>query len=145
MRCLRARSSNGNRAKICAESTKSSGSLGYFRLEPVALGRETEAMQTAERCETITGDHLRMKQYDEHWNHWMLAFCARFLGRKEEAYQHMHLAFVNGDVAFLGWLPDGPSLQVFKPDQEFQAILSERNRQNVGKRARIIALEKSQQ
>jgi eukaryotic-like serine/threonine-protein kinase len=110
-----------------------------------ALGRETEARQTAERCETITGDHLRMKQYDEHWNHWMLAFCARFLGRKEEAYQHMHLAFVNGDVAFLGWLPDGPSLQVFKPDQEFQAILSERNRQNVGKRARIIALEKSQQ
>jgi eukaryotic-like serine/threonine-protein kinase len=69
-----------------------------------ALGRETEARQTAERCETIARDHLTTKKYDEHWNHWRLAFCARFLGRKEEAYQQMHDSFVDGDVAFLGWL-----------------------------------------
>ena len=110
-----------------------------------SLGRETEARQTAERCETIAGDHLRMKQYDEHWNHWMLAFCARFLGRKEEAYLHMREAFVNGDVAFLGWLPDSPSLQVFKPDPEFQVILSERKKQNAAKRSRILAIENSYQ
>jgi eukaryotic-like serine/threonine-protein kinase len=107
-----------------------------------SLGRETEARQTAERCETMARDHLTTKKYDEHWNHWMLAFCARFLGRKEEAYQHMHDSFVNGDVAFLGWLPDGPSLQVFKPDPEFQAILAERDKQNVQKRARILSIEK---
>jgi len=110
-----------------------------------ALGRETEARQSAERCETMARDHLRMKKYDEHWSHWMLAFCARFLGRKEEAYQHMHDSFVNGDVAFLGWLPDGPSLQVFKLDREFQATLAERDKRNVGKRARILLIEKSQQ
>jgi hypothetical protein len=110
-----------------------------------ALGRETEARQTAERCETIARDDLTMKKYDEHWNHWILAFCARFLGRKQEAYQQMHESFVNGDVAFLGWLPDGPSLQIFKPDPEFQAILAERDKQNAGKRVRILAIEKSYQ
>jgi hypothetical protein len=52
---------------------------------------------------------------------------------------------VNGDVAFLGWLPDGPSLQVFKPDPEFQAILAEMEKQNAGKRAQILAIEKSYQ
>jgi hypothetical protein len=108
-----------------------------------ALGRESEARQTVERCEAIARDHLTMKQYDEHWTHWILAFCARFLGRKEEAYQHVKQAFVNGDVAFLGWLPDSPSLKVFETDPEFQAILAERTKQNAGKRARILKVEKS--
>ena len=86
-----------------------------------------------------------MKKYDEHWNHWLLAFCARFLGRKEEAYQHVRESFVSGDVAFLGWLPDGPSLQPFKSDPEFQAILAEKDKQNARKRARILATEKGYQ
>jgi hypothetical protein len=110
-----------------------------------ALGRETEARQTAERCETIASADLTMKKYDEHWNHWILAFCARFLERKEEAYQHMRESFVNGDVALLGWLADSPSLQIFKPDPEFQAILAERDKQNAGKRTRILATEKGYQ
>ena len=110
-----------------------------------ALGRETEARETAENCESIVRDHLAKKKYDQHWNHWILAFCARFLGRKEEAYQQMRESFVNGDVAFLGWLPDGPSLQVFKADPEFQTFLSEREKQNAKKRARIFATEKSYQ
>jgi len=41
-----------------------------------ALGRETEARETIERCRTIAGEALAMKKYDEHWNHWLLAFCA---------------------------------------------------------------------
>ena len=110
-----------------------------------ALGRETDARQTAQRCESMARDDLTMKKYDEHWNHWILAFCARFLGRKEEAYQQMHQSFVNGDVAFLGWLPDGPSIQIFKADPEFQAILAERDQQNARKRVRILAIEKSYQ
>jgi Tfp pilus assembly protein PilF len=52
-----------------------------------ALGRETEARETVEHCQTIASEALAMKKYDEHWNHWLLAFCARFLGYKEEAYQ----------------------------------------------------------
>jgi hypothetical protein len=110
-----------------------------------ALGRETEARETVERCQTIANSALAMKRYDEHWNHWILAFCARFLGRKEEAYQQMRESFVDGDVAFLGWLPDGPSLQLFKPDSEFQVILAEQSKQNTRKRARILATEKGYQ
>jgi serine/threonine protein kinase len=94
-----------------------------------ALERETEARQTVEHCETIARNDLVTKKYDEHWNHWILAFCARFLGRKEEAYQNMRESFVNGDVAFLGWLPDGPSLQIFKADLSSKPLLlSGRNR-----------------
>jgi len=48
-------------------------------------------------------------------------------------------------VAFLGWLPDGPSLQIFKGDPEFQAILAGMDKQNAGKRTRILATEKSYQ
>jgi hypothetical protein len=132
--------------KQAGDSQKGRDPATLYMPEAIALrsrGRETEARQTAERCETIASDDLAMKKYDEHWNHWILAFCARFLGRKEQAYQHMRESFVNGDVAFLGWLPDGPSLQVFKPDPEFQAILAERDKKNAGKRARIFAIEKS--
>jgi serine/threonine protein kinase/Tfp pilus assembly protein PilF len=109
------------------------------------LGRETEARQTVERCESTATNYLAMKKYDEHWNHWILAFCARFLGRKEEAYQHVRESFVNGDVAFQGFLPDSPSFWLFKPDPEFQAILAERSKQNARKRARILAIEKNYQ
>jgi serine/threonine protein kinase/Tfp pilus assembly protein PilF len=108
-----------------------------------SLGREIEAKQTAERCESIARDDLTKQKYDQHWSHWMLAFCARFLGRKEEAYQQMHESFVNGDVAFLGWLPDGPSVQIFKSDAEFQAILSKRDQLNAEKRSRILAIERN--
>jgi hypothetical protein len=107
------------------------------------LGRDSEARQTVERCESIASNSLAMKKYDEHWNHWLLAFCTRFLGRKGEAYQHVRESFTNGDVAFLGLLPDTPALQIFKPDPEFQAILAERGKQNALKRARILAIEKS--
>jgi hypothetical protein len=48
-------------------------------------------------------------------------------------------------VAFLGWLPDSPSLQVLKSAPEFQVILSERKKQNAGKRSQIIAIENSYQ
>jgi TolB-like protein/Tfp pilus assembly protein PilF len=107
------------------------------------LGRETEARQTAERCESMASNYLAIKKYDEYFNHWILAFCARLLGRKEEAYQHVRESFTKGDVAFQGFLPDSPSFWLFKPDPEFQAILAERSKQNARKRARILAIEKS--
>jgi hypothetical protein len=44
------------------------------------LGRETEARQTVERRESMASNYLAMKKYDEYFNHWLLAFCARFLG-----------------------------------------------------------------
>jgi serine/threonine protein kinase/Tfp pilus assembly protein PilF len=107
------------------------------------LGREAEARQTVERCESMASNYLATKKYDEYFNHWLLAFCARFLGRKEEAYQHVRESFTKGDVVFQGFLPDAPSSWIFKPDPEFQAILVERSKQNARKRARILEIEKS--
>jgi serine/threonine protein kinase/Tfp pilus assembly protein PilF len=109
------------------------------------LGREAEATETVERCEGMASRNLVLKKYDEHFNNWILAFCARFLGRKEEAYRYVNESFRNGDVSFLGWLPDTPSIWIFKPDAEFQAILAERNKENVRKRTRILAIEKGYQ
>jgi eukaryotic-like serine/threonine-protein kinase len=107
------------------------------------LGRETEARQTVERCESMASNYLATQKYDEYFNHWLLAFCARFLGRKEEAYQQIRESFTKGDVVFQGFLPDAPSAWIFKPDPEFQAILVERSEQNTRKRTRILAIEKS--
>jgi TolB-like protein len=107
------------------------------------LGRETEARQAVERCESMASNYLATKKYDEYFNHWLLAFCARFLGRKEEAYKHVQESFTKGDVIFQGFLPDSPSSWIFKPDPEFQAILAEKSKQNAPKRARILAIEKS--
>jgi hypothetical protein len=42
------------------------------------LGREIEARQTVERCESMASNYLATKNYDEYFNHWLLAFCARF-------------------------------------------------------------------
>ena len=107
------------------------------------LGRENEARQSVERCESMASNYLATRQYDEYFNHWLLAFCARFHGRKEEAYQHLRESFRKGDVVFQGFLPDAPSAWIFKADPEFQAILAERSEQNTRKRARILAIEKS--
>jgi hypothetical protein len=96
-----------------------------------------------DRCESMASNYLATKKYDEYFNHWLLAFCARFLGRKEEAYQHLRESFTKGDVVFQGFLPDAPSAWIFKPDPEFQAILAERSKQNARKRARILVIEKS--
>jgi tetratricopeptide (TPR) repeat protein len=107
------------------------------------LGREIEARQTVERCESMASNYLATKNYDVYFNHWLLAFCARFLGRKEEAYQHVRESLTKGDVVFQGFLPDAPSSWIFKADPEFQAILAERSKQNARNRARILAIEKS--
>jgi hypothetical protein len=100
-------------------------------------------LASLQRCESIARDHLTTQKYDQHWSHWMLAFCARFLGRKKEAYQQMRESFVKGDVAFLGWLPDGPSVQIFKSDPEFQTILSKKDQLNAERRSRVLAIEKN--
>jgi hypothetical protein len=52
-------------------------------------------------------------------------------------------SFAHGDVFSLGLLPDGPSLSIFKPDTEFQAILAVRGKENVELRAKMRAIEAS--
>jgi Tfp pilus assembly protein PilF len=81
------------------------------------LGRELEAKQSAERCEAMMRGNLATNKGLRHWNEWRVGCAARFLDRKEEAYEWVRASFAHGDV-FLPLLPDGPSLSIFKPDPE---------------------------
>jgi hypothetical protein len=42
-------------------------------------------------------------------------------------------------------MPDGPSLSIFKPDPEFQAMLAVREKENAELRAKMRAIEASYQ
>jgi hypothetical protein len=49
-----------------------------------ALGRETEARETVERCQTIAGHALAMKNYDERWNIGSWPFAPGFLDARKK-------------------------------------------------------------
>jgi serine/threonine protein kinase len=110
------------------------------------LGRELEAKQSAERCEATMRSNLATNLGPRFWNEWILGCAARFLDRKEEAYEWVRTSFAHGDVFSFGLMPgDGPSLSVFKPDPEFQAMLAVREKENAELRAKMRAIEASYQ
>ena len=109
------------------------------------LGRELEAKESAERCEAAMRSDLATNQGDRFWNEWIVGCAARFLDRKEEAYEYVRASFAHGDVFSLGLMPDGPSLSIFKPDPEFQAILAVREKENAELRTKMRAIEASYQ
>jgi hypothetical protein len=88
---------------------------------------------------------LATNQGDRFWNEWIVGCAARFLDRKEEAYQWVRASFAHGDVFSLGLMPDGPTLSIFKPDPEFQVILAVREKENAELRAKMRAIEASYQ
>jgi serine/threonine protein kinase/Flp pilus assembly protein TadD len=109
------------------------------------LGRELEAKESAERCEVRIRDNLATNKGPRYWNEWIMGCAARFLDRKQEAYEYVRASFAHGDIFSFGLMPDGPSLSIFKPDPEFQAILAVREKENVELRAKMRAIEASYQ
>jgi eukaryotic-like serine/threonine-protein kinase len=110
------------------------------------LGRELEAKESAERGEVRTRDNLATNEGGPRfWNEWILGCAARFLDRKEEAYEYVRASFAHGDIFSYGLMPDGPSLSIFKPDPEFQAMLAVREKENAELRAKMRAIEASYQ
>src|SRR5258708_16891372 len=103
------------------------------------LGREFEAKESAERCEAAMRSDLATNQGDRFWNEGIVGCAARFLDRKEEAYEYVRASFAHGDVFSLAPLPDGPSLSIFKPDPEVQAMLAVRVKENAELRATMRA------
>jgi eukaryotic-like serine/threonine-protein kinase len=110
-----------------------------------ALGREFEARQSAERCEAAMRTDLETNQGYRWWNEWIVGCAARFLDRKQEAYEYVRASFAHGDVFSLALMPDGPSLSIFKPDPEFQAMLAVREKENAELRAKMRTIEASYQ
>jgi len=54
-------------------------------------------------------------------------------------------SFAHGDIFSLALMPDGPTLSIFKPDQEFQAMLAVREKENAELRTKMRAIEASYQ
>ena len=109
------------------------------------LGRETEAIQSAELSGFLDRMDLVAKIGPVYWTEWALAASLRFLGRNEEAYEYVRASFLHGDVFSANLLPDAPSVGLFKSDPEFQAILGVREKENVQLRARMHAIEATYQ
>jgi hypothetical protein len=109
------------------------------------LGRELEAKESAEHSKATMRSNLATNKGDRSWNEWILGCAARFLDRKEEAYEWVRASFAHGDIFSLALMPDGPSLSIFKPDPEFQAILAAREKENAELRAKMRAIEASYQ
>ncbi|MGA8481127.1 MAG: tetratricopeptide repeat protein, partial [Chthoniobacterales bacterium] len=109
------------------------------------LGRETEAIQSAELSGFLDRMDLVAKIGPVYWTEWALAASLRFLGRNEEAYEYVRASFLHGDVFSANLLPDAPSVGLFKSDPEFQAILAVREKENVQLRARMHAIEATYQ
>lgn len=109
------------------------------------LGREPEAKENAERSETTMRGILATNKGSRSWNEWIVGCAVRFLDRKEEAYEYLRASFAHGDIFSIALMPDGPSLSIFKPDPEFQAILAVREKENAELRTTMRAIEASYQ
>jgi protein kinase/serine/threonine-protein kinase len=107
------------------------------------LGREAEAIQSAEECARLAWIEL-VKPAEVSWNEWLLACSLRFLGRNEEAHEYLRASFAHGDVLSM-LIPDTPQFEILKSDPEFQAILAVREKENIQLRAKMSAIEDSYQ
>jgi serine/threonine protein kinase/Tfp pilus assembly protein PilF len=100
------------------------------------------ARQTAERVVALAQQKLPTTK-SPRWMRFDLAVGNRLLNRHEEAYQWL------SDLLAKGGFPDpvlgraDPGLDLFKPDNEFQGILTELDKKNAATRARILEIEKS--
>jgi hypothetical protein len=105
------------------------------------LGREAEAIQSAEIRALLDRMNLAAKIGSDYWNEWTLGATLRFLGHTEDSYQCVRASFAHGDVFSANLLPDAPSVGIFKADSEFQAILAARQKENVQLLAKMRAIE----
>src|ERR1700730_7086038 len=104
-------------------------------------GQEAEARATSERA--VASAELKLPTAKSpRWMRFDLAVGFRLQNRLEESYRHLNDLLANGGFPdpILG--PKDPGLDLFKPDNEFQRIQSDLNRQNETIRARIFEIEK---
>lgn len=106
-----------------------------------ATGRETEAQDKMQRVEALAREGLAINDQDVYAREF-LAFASRFLGRKEEAYEHLRIIFP-GIVEDPPLLLDDHSWDLFTPDAEFQTMVKDFNKKNETNRARIREIEKT--
>jgi tetratricopeptide (TPR) repeat protein len=105
-------------------------------------GQEAEARATSERAVTSAEQKLPTSK-SPRWMRFDLAVGYRLQNRIEEAYRHLNDLLANGGFPDPVLGPKDPGLDLFSPDNRFQRILAELNRQNDATRARIFEIEKN--
>ncbi len=105
-------------------------------------GQEADARATSERAVGSAQQKLPTAKAPR-WMRFDLAVGSRLLNHFDEAYRYLHELLANGGFPdpILG--PKDPGLDLFKPDSEYQTIVTDLNRQNDSKRERVLEIEKS--
>ena len=72
-----------------------------------------------------------------------LAVGSRLQNHLEEAYRHLNDLLANGGFPDPVLGPKDPGLDLFEPDNQYQRIVADLNRQNNTTRSRIFEIEKN--
>jgi hypothetical protein len=128
-------------AKLKADSENPTALL-RLALAFYGSGQEADARGVAERVVTLAHQKLPTAK-SPRWMRFDLAVGLRLLNHLEDAYRQLHDLLANGGFPDPVLGPKDPGLDLFKPDNEFQSIMANLNRQNEVKRARILEIEKS--
>jgi eukaryotic-like serine/threonine-protein kinase len=105
-------------------------------------GQEAEADDIAERVVTFARQKLPTAK-SPRWMRFDVAVGSRMLNHVEDAYSQLHELLANGGFPDPVLGAKDPGLDFFKPDNEFQSVMTDLNRQNQVKRARILEIERS--
>lgn len=105
-------------------------------------GQEAEARATAARAVTSAQQKLPTAK-SPRWMRFDLAVGSRLQNHLEEAYRHLNELLANGGFPDPVLGPKDPGLDLFEPDNQYQRIVADLNRQNNTTRSRIFEIEKN--
>jgi serine/threonine protein kinase/Tfp pilus assembly protein PilF len=104
-------------------------------------GQDAEARTTSERAVASAEQKLPTAK-SPRWMRFDLAVGYRLQNRLDDAYRHLNDLLANGGFPDPVLGPKDPGLDPFKPDNEFQRIRADLNRQNETTRRRILEIER---
>jgi serine/threonine protein kinase/Tfp pilus assembly protein PilF len=105
-------------------------------------GQEAEARTTSERA-ALSAEQKLPTAKSPRWMRFDLAVAYRLQNRLDDAYRHLKDLLANGGFPDPVLGPKDPGLDLFKPDNEFQRIRADLNRQNETTRERILQINAS--
>jgi serine/threonine protein kinase/Tfp pilus assembly protein PilF len=104
-------------------------------------GQEAEARTTSERA-VLSAEQKLPTAKSPRWMRFDLAVGYRLQNRLDDAYRQLNDLLANGGFPDPVLGPKDPGLDLFKPDNEFQRIREDLNRQNERTRGTISEMER---
>jgi serine/threonine protein kinase/Tfp pilus assembly protein PilF len=105
-------------------------------------GQDAEARTTSERA-ALSAEQKLPTAKSPRWMRFDLAVGYRLQNRLDDAYRYLNDLLANGGFPDPVLGPKDPGLDLFKPDNEFQRIRADLNRQNETTRGRILKIERN--